>query len=108
MEDYRIILQVDERDIGEVRIGQTGKLVLSSLPGEPLALAVSKVTPVATSEEGVNFFRVEADLTDDPPQLLRPGMEGVGKIEIDERKLAWIWSYKIMHWLRMFFWSWWP
>jgi RND family efflux transporter MFP subunit len=108
LEDYRIILQVDERDIGEVRIGQTGKLVLSSLPGEPLALAVSKVTPVATSEEGVNFFRVEADLTDKPPPLLRPGMEGVGKIEIDERKLAWIWSYKIMHWLRMFFWSWWP
>lgn len=108
LEDYRIILQVDERDVGEVRIGQTGKLVLSSLPGEPLGLTVTKMTPVATSEEGVNFFRVEADLTDEPPGLLRPGMEGVGKIEIDERRLAWIWSYKIVHWLRMFFWSWWP
>jgi hypothetical protein len=35
-------------------------------------------------------------------------MEGVGKIDIDERKLLWIWTYKIVHWIRMFFWSWWP
>jgi len=108
LDDYRIILQVEERDVGEVSENQTGDLVLSSMPDEPLPIRITRVTPVATSEEGTNFFRVEAELTQPAPGLLRPGMEGVGKIGIDERKFAWIWTYKIAHWIRMFFWSWWP
>jgi len=39
---------------------------------------------------------------------LRPGMEGVGKIQVERRKLGWIWTHKIVHWLRMWVWSWWP
>ena len=34
--------------------------------------------------------------------------EGVGKIEVEERKLIWIWTHKLTHWLRMWVWSWWP
>ncbi|MGD8829049.1 MAG: efflux RND transporter periplasmic adaptor subunit [Pseudomonadales bacterium] len=108
LEDYRILLQVEERDIGSIEEGQIGTLVLSSLPDQPLPIEVTKVTPVATAEEGTNYFRVEASMTEAPPELLRPGMEGVGKINVDERKLLWIWTYKIVHWVRMFFWSWWP
>jgi hypothetical protein len=35
-------------------------------------------------------------------------MEGVGKVDVDQRKLIWIWTHKVIHWMRMFFWSWWP
>ena len=35
-------------------------------------------------------------------------MEGIGKIEIGERKLLWIWTYKMVNWLRVWAWSWWP
>jgi hypothetical protein len=35
-------------------------------------------------------------------------MEGVAKIRIEERKLLWIWTHKMMNWLRLFFWTWWP
>ena len=41
-------------------------------------------------------------------EKLRPGMEGVGKIQVDERKLIWIWTHKLVHWMRMWVWSWWP
>jgi hypothetical protein len=63
---------------------------------------------VSTAEEGANRFRVEARLEPGDLVRLRPGMEGVGKISVDQRKLAWIWSHKIVHWVRMFFWTWWP
>jgi RND family efflux transporter MFP subunit len=106
--EYRVILEVNERDIGVVRVGQTGLLALTGLPGEKLPIIVNKVTPVATAEEGQNFFRVEAGLDETESARLRPGMEGVGKVKIDERKLIWIWTYKIVYWFRMFFWSWWP
>jgi hypothetical protein len=78
------------------------------LPGENLSITVNKITPVAMAEEGENFFRIEASLENDTPGIVRPGMEGVGKIDIGERKLIWIWTHKIVYWLRMFIWSWWP
>ncbi|OOZ37687.1 efflux RND transporter periplasmic adaptor subunit [Solemya velesiana gill symbiont] len=108
LHDYRVILQVDERDIGEITEGQTGQLALTGMPGDILEIKVKKLTPISSAEEGSNFFRVEAQLEEETITMLRPGMEGVGKIFVEERKLIWIWTHKIVHWMRMFFWSWWP
>lgn len=108
LDSYRVILEVDERDIVEVVPGQTGRLALTSSPGNLLPILVEKITPISTPEEGRNYFRVEARLEGDLGQILRPGMEGVGRIYVEERKLIWIWTYKITHWVRMFMWSWWP
>ena len=66
-----------------------------------------KMTPVAVSEEGRNYFLVEARL-DSVSERLRPGMEGFGKIEIDERKLVWIWTHGLIDWARLWLWSWLP
>jgi RND family efflux transporter MFP subunit len=108
LDSYRVILEVDERDIGALVAGQTGALALTGLPGEDIELRVEKITPISTAEEGRNYFRVEASLADEPPEVLRPGMEGVGKVQIGRRKLLWIWTHKTLYWARMFFWSWWP
>jgi RND family efflux transporter MFP subunit len=107
LDGYRIILEVDERDVSEVTTGQRGKLTLSALPGTPLPLAVERVTPVAAAVDGRNVFRVEARL-DRPAPGLRPGMEGVAKIEIERRRLIWIWTHGLVDWLRLWAWSWWP
>jgi RND family efflux transporter MFP subunit len=107
LDAYRIIMKVDERDITNVVVGQGGNLALSSMPHDPLALVVEKITPVSVVEEGRNYFRVEASAKGGIDGL-RPGMEGVGKIQVEERRLIWIWTHKIGHWLRMWVWSWWP
>ena len=107
LDTYRVILKVDERDITNTQVGQHGWLALSSMPQEKLSMTVQKITPVSVVEEGRNYFRVEAAVTSST-QKLRPGMEGVGKIEVDERRLIWIWTYKLVHWVRMWFWTWWP
>lgn len=107
LDAYRVIMKVDERDITAVAVGQSGNLALSSLPNAPLPLVVEKITPVSEVEEGRNYFRVEAAVQGGI-DTLRPGMEGVGKIQVERRKLAWIWTHKITHWLRMWVWSWWP
>jgi multidrug resistance efflux pump len=105
---YRIVLKVDERDIVEVHTGQSGELVLSSMPDRGFAFKVEKITPISTAQEGHNFYRVEGKPTEEDSTALRPGMQGVAKIIVDERRLAWIWSHKVVHWFRMFIWSWWP
>jgi RND family efflux transporter MFP subunit len=104
---YRVILQVDERDIAQVQENQRGELVLPSIPGKSFPFSVSQITPVSTQKEGRNYFRVEAHL-DQESEHLRPGMEGVGKIKIDRRRLIWIWTHELIEWVRLKVWAWWP
>jgi multidrug resistance efflux pump/putative methionine-R-sulfoxide reductase with GAF domain len=107
LEQYRLVLQVDERDMGALANDQPGKLVLASGARERLAFTVAKITPVSAVVEGRNTFRIEAQLSD-TPKILRPGMEGIGKITIGPRKLVWIWTHSLTEWLRLRLWSWWP
>ncbi|MEO8008774.1 MAG: HlyD family efflux transporter periplasmic adaptor subunit, partial [Betaproteobacteria bacterium] len=107
LDGYRLALQVDERDIANVSLGQKGELTVTSIPGERFNFKVTKITPVNTAKEGRNFFRVEAQL-DSGADRLRPGMEGIGKIYVDERKLVWIWTHSLTEWLQLWVWSWIP
>ena len=107
LESYRVIVEVDERDITDIAVGQRGELILPSMPGDLFPLVIDKITPVSTAKEGRNYFRVEARL-ENGSERLRPGMGGVGKISIDRRKLIWIWTHEAIDWLRLKLWAWWP
>lgn len=104
LDAYRVILEVDERDIAQIKLGQNGNLTLSGLPHEIFDFSVQQITPVSTSQEGRNFFRVEAHLQSSPERV-RPGMEGIGKIAIGERRLIWIWTHSLVDWLRLWIWK---
>jgi len=106
LDDYRIVLKVDEQDIAPVEAGQSGRLILASMPSRTLDLRVDKVTPVSSAQEGRNFFRVEASLVEDDLPL-QPGMEGIGKIAVGEANLFWIWTRGLSNWLRLQAWTWW-
>ncbi len=107
LDAFRIVLQVAEYAIADVREGQSGTLVLSGAPHEGLPFQVAKITPVSTAREGRNYFRVEATLAR-TPERLRPGMEGVGKIAVDRRRLVWIWTHDVVDWVRLALWTWLP
>jgi RND family efflux transporter MFP subunit len=108
LDSYRVVLQVDERNIVDVAAGQKGELVLSSMPGQGYPFSVEKITPVNVAKEGKNYFRVEAKLANMAGQRLRPGMEGVSKITVDERRLVWIWTREMVGWIRLKAWAWMP
>lgn len=103
--DYRVMLEVDERDIGDVGIGQAGHLALTALPGDAMPFEVNRITPVATPGQGRNFFEVEGRLNGKREDL-RPGLQGVGKVEAGSRSLLWIWTHRVYGWMRLTLWSW--
>jgi multidrug efflux pump subunit AcrA (membrane-fusion protein) len=80
---------------------------VSSLPDQAFALNVETITPVAEAGGGRTVFRVEGRLTENSPRL-RPGMEGVAKIDAGERLLIWIWTRSMTDWLRLKAWQWLP
>jgi multidrug resistance efflux pump len=108
LEAYRVVLQVDERDIADVTVGGHGHLLLSASPADPIPFTVAKITPVSTARDGRNYFRVEARLDETSSARLRPGLEGVGKIEVGRRSLAWIWLRPVIDWARLTLWTWLP
>jgi RND family efflux transporter MFP subunit len=107
LDSYRVVLEVDERDLGHLAVGQQGELALTALPGRTFPISVGKITPVAQAVDGRNAFRVEARLEAQGPQL-RPGMEGVAKVQAGRHRLAWSWTRRLTDWLALTLWAHWP
>ena len=84
-----------------------GVLVLSGMPSDGIPFSIEKITPVSTAKEGRNYFRTEAKLNGSTATL-RPGMEGVGKVEVEQRLYARIWTRQITDWIRLAMWRWIP
>ncbi len=107
LDSYRVMLEVDETQVGVLESGQTGRLALAGFPADYLSFVVERITPISTPADGRNYFAIEASL-DNTPDALRPGMHGVGKIDIGTRRLIWIWTHGLTDWFRLWSWSWMP
>ena len=105
--DWRVDLWLDERDLRHVTEGLPGRLVLAGQPSDGLALRLTRITPLAEPREGRNAFRLEAELEESGTGL-RPGMAGVAKIEAGEALVSWIWTRRLVDWLRHMAWTWQP
>jgi biotin carboxyl carrier protein len=103
--EFRVIVEVPEREIGDLKVGASGKLVLSAVPDKSFAIHVSRITPVATvATDGQNIFEVEAALDKGEPELV-PGLKGVAKLTTGYRPVAWDWVARAWHGLTFFVWS---
>ena len=102
---FRIVLDIDEREIEALSPGQRGRLVVTALLLAKLPFVIDKITPLAEVRNGRNSYRVEGRLTDNPSEL-RPGMQGIGKIGIGRRNIAWIWLHPLIDGARLWAWRW--
>lgn len=102
---YRLIVEVDERDVNSVRVGQVGKLALSALPWDTLAIEVVRLTPMATPIGDRNVFEAEAQLLMQAEDL-RPGLRGTARIVVGRQPLLWTWTSRIAGRIRLALWRW--
>ncbi|MFT4729436.1 MAG: hypothetical protein ACI9UN_003954 [Granulosicoccus sp.] len=107
LDEYRLIIFVDEKQVVDVSEGLNGDLTLKALPGKSLPFVVHNVTPVFAEDENGIAYRVEARLVENHAGL-RPGMEGVAKIDIEQRRLGWIYFHKLFDLVRLSVWRWLP
>ena len=111
LDDYRVVLKIHERDIGYLQNGQTGSLMLTAYPNESIPLTIEQVAIVYEQEGDSTWYRTEASIPYEllpSIMLLRPGMEGLGKIEVGQKSLAWIGFHRLSDWLTLRLWSWTP
>ncbi|MFL6716063.1 MAG: HlyD family efflux transporter periplasmic adaptor subunit [Burkholderiaceae bacterium] len=107
-DSYRLIVEVDERDIADLSAGAAGRMRLTALPDQSLSFAVERIAPVAVSRDGRHFFEAEGRL-DSGAAAIRPGLEGIARIDAPARSLASMLGHRVHAWLRLSLWSlgWW-
>jgi len=103
IESLRAELLVPEDQILDIALKQTGQLATVSYPSIKIPFIVERITPVAEIANQQNIFKVRVRIDTTYPWM-RPGMEGVAKVDIDKRRYIWIWTRKLTNWLRMQFW----
>lgn len=104
---WRLRIDVSEYDLGLVQSGQVGRAVLAGLPDDPVPFSVQSIAAVSDPGEGENRFRIEALVTD-PPAGLRPGLQGVAKIEAGSTSLAHAWLRGSLVRAKLLLWRWVP
>jgi multidrug resistance efflux pump len=107
LDEYRLVILVDEQRVADVKQGMRGELTLKALPATRLGFTVHKISPVFEENAKGIAYRVEARLSENHPGL-RPGMQGVAKISIDRRSYLWIYLHDLVDALRLWLWSWMP
>jgi RND family efflux transporter MFP subunit len=100
---FRIVAEVDEQDIGQLRTGQRARVMFAALVERPMTMALTRVAPVATPLEGRNVFEVDGRL-EGSDQALRHGLRGVVRIEIEDSTYGAVWWQRASQWLQRTSW----
>ncbi|CAB1085074.1 Membrane-fusion protein-like [Olavius algarvensis Delta 1 endosymbiont] len=97
-------LKVDQRDIHEVGDALTGEIAFVSRPDLKFPVVVQRIDPVAAADEEGNVFVVRAGFSENIASWWRPGMSGVAKINVGQRRILWILTHRTIDFLRLFLW----
>ena len=101
--DLVAIAKVDDSDISYAQRSTEGAIALRADPDIRIPVTIDRIVPLAQADSGTNRFETHLELTD-PQPWLRPGMEGLVKIDTGDRSVAWILSRRIRETLRMWLW----
>lgn len=100
-----VVLFVPEDQIADITKGKTGELAAAGYPDKKIKFRVLDVENIARVVAGNNVFKVKAEFLDgERLEWIKPGMEGVARINVEERLHVWIWTRKAINWLRMKLW----
>ena len=103
---YRLTLFVDEYRIQDIQTGQKGELLLAAMPDQSFSFVIEQLTYLAEARDGLTVYRVEAAL-ENGMEILRPGLEGIAKVDIDRRLLIDIWTRSLVDWFKLQWWRLW-
>ena len=106
LKDIEVEMNVAERDIQIIKVGQGGVFSTTSDPGPEYRLKVDRIVPLGEPKEGYNVFKAYAKVDGELLGHWKPGMVGEAKIETQPARLIWIWTHRLTDWLRLQMWWW--
>jgi multidrug resistance efflux pump len=104
LDQWRLELETPQSNINDLADGLSGVFLCYARPEEARAFSISRVLGTAQVRDGNNVFVAEADIRAVDDHWLRPGMEGVAKINVGQRRIWWLALHKIIDYARMGLW----
>jgi multidrug resistance efflux pump len=109
LEDMKVIARVSDRDIGRIRDQRSeeptrGDIATKAFPSVTFPFVVERIVPLAQPKDGKNAFEVHGRL-EQSAEWLRPGMEGLARLDTGRHSLLYIGTRRIRDQLRL--WLWW-
>jgi len=103
--NLRAELSVPDRDMLDVHVGQTGRFATNALPSSRYDFTVDRIIPMGEAKDGGNVFTVYGTITDaNKNQAWRPGMSGEARINVEHRRIIWIWTHRLVDFMRLKLW----
>jgi hypothetical protein len=101
-----LIADVRGADAGAKEAGRVagGELAATARPESKVAFLLERINPVAEVVDEKNVFTVRVKVIDLPKVLQRPGITGVARIYIGRRPYGYIWTRRLINWVRMKLW----
>jgi multidrug resistance efflux pump len=102
-------IMISEKEISDVRVGQTVLVRARALPDKTFTSRITAIAPVAIEDPrgfGGRIVRVMTDI-DNRSRLLKPEMTGAAKIYAGSRRMFELATRRIARYVRVEFWSWW-
>lgn len=103
-DDTYLELEIDQVDIHEVQVGTRGEMALVGRPDQRFDIVLERIDPVSTLREGRSVYLARAQAVSAIPAWWRPGMGGSARLDVGERPLIWVMTYRTVRFLREFFW----
>jgi putative peptide zinc metalloprotease protein len=102
-------IEIPEREIADVRVGQSVLLKARALAGRTFSGTVTAIAPAVASAEGQPWLKVVRVTTalDNADQLLKAEMTGTAKIICGRRSVLDLLTRRLARYFRVEFWSWW-
>lgn len=85
MEDLVFRGNVDEIDVGKLRVGMEVELEVGALPNEVVTAELTRISPRAHRDEGATLFEVEAEIIDAGTNFLRAGYSANADVMITKK-----------------------
>lgn len=98
-------IDVDERDIQDIRPAAAGEVSFTSRPSEAFSFKVARIEPGGVVKQGANLFVVRGEITG-ARDWWRPGMTGIAKVDAGWRSLGWMATHRLVDFLRLKLWWW--
>jgi hypothetical protein len=103
LEQWILELYVPEADADDLDAGLGGGFVPHARPEESQAFQITRVRPQSEIHGQKNVYVAEAD-TDLPYTWMRPGMEGVAKIDVGRRRVWWVALHRAIEYVQFNVW----
>jgi multidrug efflux pump subunit AcrA (membrane-fusion protein) len=94
---------IDQQKAGLLTRDHDGEIATTSFPSEGFNFKIDRIVPMGEPREGENAFNVYAAI-DNPPSWMFPGESGEARVNIENRRLVWIWTHRLVDWVKLKLW----